>query len=122
MENIKNIEKEDLKNIERLKQRELVIIPTKDFINWYKSTRNQNQEIKMKRKEHGKDFMECPNCRKTMEDYFVKESSEQELWHLCPHCNLTFSYRQFNRFTNIITSAIYRKSKTVNILEGDLDV
>jgi hypothetical protein len=122
MENIKNIEKEDLKNVERLKQRELVIVPTKDFINWYKSTRNQNQEIKMKRKEVGSDFMECPNCRETMEDCYVKEPSEQELWHLCPYCNLTFSHRQYNRFTDIITSAIHRKSKTVNILEGDLDV
>ena len=74
----------------------------------------------MKRKEVISDFMECPSCRETMEDYYVKESSKQELWHLCPHCNLTFSHRQYNRFTDIITQAIYRKKETVNMKNLDL--
>jgi len=116
MKDITTIEKEDLKNVKELKQRELVIIPKKDFINWYEFTRNQVQEIEMKRKELGSDFMECPNCRETLEDYYLKEPPEQELWHLCPHCNLTFSHKQYNRFTEIIMRAITSKEK----IGGDL--
>ena len=51
MENTKTIEKQDLKNVEKPKHKELLIIPKKDFINWYEFTRNQVQEIEMKRKE-----------------------------------------------------------------------
>jgi uncharacterized protein with PIN domain len=116
MTDIKTIEKDDLKNIEKLKPKELLIIPKKDFINWYEFTRNQVQEIEMKRKEMGSDFMECPNCRETMEDYYLKEPPEQELWHLCPHCNLTFSHNQYNRFTQIIMRAITSTKK----IGGDL--
>ena len=121
MENIKNIAKEDLKNVERLKQSELVIIPKNNFLSWYEFTRNQIEEIEMKRKESGSDFRECPNCRETMEDYYLKEPPEQELWHLCPHCYLTFSDDQYNRFTAIIMRAVNSKSKTAaEILEGEI--
>jgi uncharacterized protein with PIN domain len=111
MENMKPIAKEDLEDVAKLKPKELVIIPKKDFINWYEFTRNQLNEIEMKRKEMGSDFMECPNCRETMEDYYLKEPPEQELWHLCPHCNLTFSHNQYNRFTEIIMRAITSNKK-----------
>jgi hypothetical protein len=111
MESMKTVVKEDLKNVKELKQRELVIIPKKDFINWYEYTRNQLKEIEMKRKEVRYDFMECPNCRETMEDYYLKEPPERKLWHLCPHCNLTFSHNQYNRFTEIIMRAITSKEK-----------
>ena len=121
MENIKNMVKEDLRNVEKLKQRELVIIPKKNFLNWYEFTRNQIEEIEMKRIECGYDFMECPNCREIMEDYYLKQPPEQEVWHLCPHCNLSFSDSQYNRFTELIMRAVNSKSKTAaEILEGDL--
>ena len=121
MENIKTIAKEDLKNIEKLKQRELVIIPKNNFLSWYEFTRNQIEEIEMKRKESGSDFRECPNCRETMEYFYLKELPEQELWHLCPHCYLTFSDDQYNRFTAIIMRAVNSKSKTAaEILEGEV--
>ncbi len=103
--------KKDLENIEKHKHRELLIIPKKNFIDWYKYTRDQVREIEMKRKELGTDIMECPNCRETMEDYHVKEAPEQELWHLCPHCNLTFSHDQYDRFNAILMRAIHRKNK-----------
>ena len=116
MTDIKTIEKDDLKNIEKLKPKELLIIPKKDFINWYEFTRNQVQEIEMKRKEMGSDFMECPNCRESMEYYHLKEPPEQELWHLCTHCNLTFSHNQYNRFSEITMRAIKSNKK----IGGDL--
>ena len=109
MTDIKTREKEDLRGIEKLNPKELLIIPKKDFINWYEFTRNQVQEIEMKRKEFGSDFMECPNCRETMEDYYLKDPPEEELWHLCPHCNLTFSHKQYNRFTEIIMRVMNSK-------------
>ena len=99
---MKTLKKEDLKNNKKLKQKELLIIPRKDFLNWYEFTRNQVREIEMKRKEFGSDFMECPNCRETMEDYYLKEPPKQELWHLCPHCDLTFSQKQRDYFTSLI--------------------
>ena len=46
MENVKSIKTEGLKNVERLKQRELVIVPTKDFINWYKSTGTKTKKLR----------------------------------------------------------------------------
>ena len=109
MENIKTVVKEDLENIKKLKQQELLIIPKKDFINWYEFTRNHVHEIEMKRKEMESDFMECPNCWETMEDYYLKEPLKQELWHLCPHCNLTFSHKQYNRFSEIIMRVMNSK-------------
>jgi hypothetical protein len=109
MTDIKTREKEDLRGIEKLNPKELLIIPKKDFINWYEFTRNHVQEIEMKRKEFGSDFMECPNCRETMEDYYLKDPPEEELWHLCPHCNLTFSHKQYNRFTEIIMRVMNSK-------------
>ncbi len=111
MTQIKTIEKDELESVKELKPKELLIIPKKDFINWYEFTRNQLKEIEMKRKELGSDFMECPNCRGTMEDFYLKEPPEQELWHLCTHCNLTFSHNQYNRFTEIIMRAITSKEK-----------
>ena len=91
---MKTIENNDLSNNKKLKHKELLIIPKKDFLNWYEFTRKQLKQIEMKRKEVGLDFMECPNCRNVMEDYYLKEPPQQELWHLCPHCDLTFSHNQ----------------------------
>ena len=118
MTDIKTLKKEDLEKNKNLKQKELLIIPRKDFLNWYEFTRNQVREIEMKRKEFGSDFMECPNCRETMEDYYLKEPPKQELWHLCPHCDLTFSHNQYNRLKSIIMSAINKK--TAEISEGEI--
>ena len=116
MKDLTTIQKEDLKNVKTLKQNELLIIPKKDFKNWYEFTKKQVQEIEMKRKELGSDFMECPNCRESMEDYHLKEPPEQELWHLCTHCNLTFSHNQYNRFSEITMRAIKSNKK----IGGDL--
>jgi acetyl-CoA carboxylase beta subunit len=110
--------KADLKKIEKPKHAELLIIPKKNFMNWYKFTRDQVQEIELKRKESGSNFMECPNCRSIMEDYYLKDSPKREIWHLCPHCELTFSHKQYNRFTEIIM----RAGKTSKIKKYKIEV
>jgi len=99
------------RTIRRKKHRELLIIPKKDFKNWYQHTRNQNQEIEMKKRINETYIMECTDCRETMEDYHLKNIQKKELWHLCTHCNLTFSHNQYNRFTEIIQRAINSKNR-----------
>ena len=104
-------EKTISKNHQKKKHRELLIIPKKDFKNWYQHIRNQNQEIGMKKRINETYIMEYSNCRETMEDYHLKNLQKKELWHLCTYCNLTFSHNQYNRFTEIIQRAINSKNR-----------
>lgn len=95
----------ELESFEKSKGEELIIIPKKNFLDWYKYTRGV-VKIQMKKVENGKEFEECPNCRGTMENHKIKTNGEEELWHLCTRCNLNFTQRQREQFTKIILEVI----------------
>lgn len=96
---IKSREKMDFKNIEKPRGRELIIIPKKRFLDWYKYTKGELEDVEMKKQETGVDFQECPNCRNVMENHTIQTRGKEELWHLCPKCDLSFSKKQHNYFT-----------------------
>lgn len=98
MSDYKSYTKEDWENVKKPSTAELVIIPKKHFLDWYKYTKKLVEDIEMKKREPGIDFTECPNCRTVMEDYHVKK----DLWHLCPKCNLSVSQKQRDYFTSLI--------------------
>lgn len=96
---IKSIEKTEYKDFKKPEEKELVIIPKKSFLKWYEYTKNIVEDIEIKKQENNKDFQECPNCRSIMESHHIKSCCREELWHLCPKCNLSFSQRQHEYFT-----------------------
>ena len=98
MSNYKSNTKKDWENVEKPSTTELVIIPKKRFLDWYKFTKKQIEDIEIKKRKSDLDFMECPNCRSVMEDYTLKG----ELWHFCSKCDLTFSQKQRDYFTSLI--------------------
>ena len=98
MSNYKSYKKKDWESFEKPSSNELVIIPKKHFLDLYKLTKKQVEDIEMKKRESGLDFTECPNCRSVMDDYTLKG----ELWHFCKKCDLTFSQKQRDYFTSLI--------------------
>jgi hypothetical protein len=96
---------------EKPKSRELVIIPKKEFLDWYKYTRGVFENIEMKKEKSG-NFQECPNCRSTMEDHKLVNGREEELWHLCPQCDFTFSEKQHSYFTLMMMRLIKSSKKS----------
>jgi uncharacterized C2H2 Zn-finger protein len=98
MSDCESYTKKDWENVEKPSTTELVIIPKKHFLDWYEYTKKQVEDIEMKRRKYGLDFMECPNCGSVMEDYTLKG----ELWHFCLKCDLTFSQKQRDYFTSRI--------------------
>lgn len=100
MTDIRELEKIDFKEFKKPDTRELVIVPKEEFINWFKRTKSIFKDIKMEKTN--KDIQECPNCRSTMESYNIKTLPKDELWYLCPKCNLSFSERQHDYFTMMI--------------------
>ncbi len=97
--------------IEKLNGLELVITPKKEFLEWFKNTKGIIGDIKVKNEDNYDDFMVCPNCKSKMDNYELNNDSD-ELWHLCPKCNLSFSQRQHRYFTTMIMRLISEKSKS----------
>ena len=111
MSNVQTKEEVEIKRKKPLgkpKELELVIIPKKEFLDWYKFMKGRLLEIEIKSRENGYKHMECPSCRNTMEDYYLINPIEKDLWHLCPHCNLTFSHGQYQYFRNMVLNLINR--------------
>ena len=82
---------------------EMVIIPKNHFLEWFKHMKGIMGEMEITCNDT--DWMECPNCRSGMENYTLNKDPE-ELWYLCPECNLTFSQRQHQYFTRMIMRLI----------------
>ena len=76
---------------------EMVIVPKHQFLEWFKRMKGIVGDMDIKINNDG-DWMECPNCKSGMEKYTLNNDPE-ELWYLCPRCNLTFSQRQHQYFT-----------------------
>lgn len=79
-------------------QLELVIIPKKKLMEWF-------QQLKSESDGNGHGMLECPHCRSRMEEFSPK-NRPWDLWHHCPHCNLTFSDRQYKYFHTMIMRLI----------------
>ena len=99
--------------IEKFNGPELVITPKKEFLEWFKNIKGIVGDIKIKNEDNYNDFMECPNCKSKMDNYELNNDSD-ELWHLCPKCNLSFSQRQHRYFTTMIMRLISKKSTIHN--------
>ena len=105
MEDVKYL-KNDLEGVRKPEHKELLIIPKKEFMDWYKYTRGVMEDIEMKRNDNNDNFQECPSCRTKMENQIIKTSFKEELWHFCPKCNLTFTKKQRDYLTKIILGVI----------------
>ena len=92
-------------SIEKLDGRELVIIPKKEFLEWFKNTKGIMGDVDIKEQDDKSKWMECPNCKSRMDSYELNKQSE-ELWHICSKCNLSFSKRQHKYFTTMIMRLI----------------
>jgi len=99
MTDICELEKMDFNDFKKPKTPELAFIPKEEFLNWYKQIRNITGDVELERTRM--IYQECPNCKRPMENYKPKPGGN-ELWHLCPHCNLTFSEKQQDYFTIMI--------------------
>ena len=82
---------------------EMVIVPKNQFLKWFKHMKGIMGEMEIKINDY--DWMECPNCQSGMDKYTLNNDSD-ELWYLCPKCNLTFSQRQHHYFTRMIMRLI----------------
>ncbi len=98
--------------VEKPESKELVIIPKKEFLDWYKYTREVVGDIGMKKQENG-NLKECPNCRSTMKSHKLINGGEEELWYLCPQCDFTFSEKQHSYFT-LMMMRLIKSSKKQN--------
>jgi hypothetical protein len=90
---------------------EMVIVPKNHFLEWFKHMKGIVGEMEVKINKDG-EWMECPNCRSGMENYTLNKDPE-ELWYLCPECNLTFSQRQHQYFTRMIMRLINEDFKPI---------
>jgi 5-methylcytosine-specific restriction endonuclease McrA len=87
--NTENILKEDFTKPDGL---EMVIVPKNQFLEWFK---------------HMKGIMgEMENCS--------LNHDPDELWYLCPNCNLTFSQRQHQYFTRMLMRLIQGDFKSAD--------
>lgn len=82
---------------------EMVIVPKNRFLEWFKHMKNIVGEMEITCNDT--DWMECPNCKSGMGNCTLNHDPD-ELWYLCPNCNLTFSQRQHQYFTKMLMRLI----------------
>jgi hypothetical protein len=89
---------------------EMVIVPKNQFLEWFKHMKGIIGEMEIKC--YDTDWMECPNCKSGMENCTLNHDPD-ELWYLCPKCDLTFSKRQHQYFTKMLMRLIKGDFKLV---------
>jgi hypothetical protein len=95
-----HILKEDFTKPEGL---EMVIVPKNHFLEWFKHVKDIVGEMEITCNDT--IWMECPNCKSGMENCTLNHDPD-ELWYLCPKCNLTFSQKQHQYFTKMLMRLI----------------
>jgi hypothetical protein len=83
---------------------EMVITPRNQFLEWFKYVKGIVGKMDVKINDVV-DWMKCPKCQTAMENYTLNNDPD-ELWYLCPNCNLKFSKQEYQNFTSMIMRLI----------------